>query len=104
MRAINTLDLVIACFVFGVGILSAVQCLEIWRVRNGGIFTRALCGSLSCFFVWSILVFSSVLFDALHNELASEFSRNMMSLDRLVLSVPQAFILLFVWPKAKQKH
>lgn len=101
MREINWLDLAIAIFASSTGVYSIGNAVGIWRVRNGGIFVRALCAKLVAFGIWGMFVLVNTLIQWYSHNLVSVFAQNMVDVARLILVIPQAVILLVVLPKAR---
>jgi hypothetical protein len=105
MRTYALIDLLIAFFAGGVGIISVTMAVGIWRYRNGGMLTRALVGKMCAFGLWGALISIEGLVLWKNATPVSMVSQFLADMDRLILSVPMAVILLWIIPKAaKQKE
>ena len=98
----NTIDLAVALLVFFAGSASLHHAIGIWRVRNGNILTLALCLKLFAFFIWGVIILILTLHEWQLGTMTSVFARSGTIADRLVLTIPQLFIVLWVIPKAKR--
>lgn len=101
MREINYIDVLVACMTAFTGTYSIGNAIGIWRVRNGGIFVRALCAKLVAFGLWGIFVLGNVLYQWHSRSPVSGINQYMSDVDRMILTIPQAVILLFVLPRAR---
>lgn len=98
MRELGFFDIGIAGFAAFVGALAIKQALELWRLRNGGKLLRALVFLLCSFAAWSLLVFSDTLYIWHAHLTVSKWAQGMAALDRLLISVPMAIILICILP------
>lgn len=101
MRQINALDVLVSVFAALVGAYSIGNAIGIWRVRNGGIFVRALCVKLMAFGAWSMSILATTLYQWRMEIPVSSIVQPMTDIDRLILIVPQAVILGIVLPRAR---
>lgn len=72
-------------------------------MRNGGLFTRAVVGQLAAFGVWTYFILGEALYQWHLGILVSHLSQIAADADRLILTIPQAIILIGVIPKATKK-
>lgn len=103
MRPLTLIDIVVAGFTMMVGTLSLGTAWNIWQNRNGGMLTRALCWKLAAWGIWSIFIMVETLYQYRMDNPVSNGAQWMADSDRLILGIPQAYILLWVIPRAK-KH
>jgi hypothetical protein len=96
------LDVLVALLAFFVGSVSLYHAVGIWRVRNGSILTLALCVKLFAFFAWGAIILILTLHEWGAHSLTTVFARNGTLVDRLILSIPQGFIVLWVIPRARK--
>lgn len=95
------IDVGTSIFALVLAIICLFEASMIWRVRDGSLFIRALCMQLTSFGVWGCLVFASVFYEWTQRLVMPEIGLNIRLVDRLVLCIPQAYIILFVIPRAK---
>lgn len=82
---------VVTPFVLVTGLMSLAAAVSIWRVRNGGILTRAFVGQLVVWCIWGLFISAETLF---HGD--------WRNIDRMILSVPQFIILFWVLPSIRK--
>lgn len=98
MRAYGFMDLLVTIFVAFVGAISVVVASSVWALRNGGILTRTLVAHLCIFALWTAFIFVEGLYLYSSHGQVSSMVQAAADADRLVLSIPQAIILLYVFP------
>lgn len=97
-RQIALTDIGIAGFAAFTGALASNQALGLWRARNGGLITRAVVLQLVTFALWSFLVLGDSLFEWRERLLVNPIAQGLTDIDRLLISVPMAVLLIYVLP------
>lgn len=101
MREVGLFDVCTAILAAAVGVICLFESGMLWKLRNGSLLIKSLCLQLASFGLWGVLVFSSVLYEWQEHVATPTIGLNIRLIDRLVLCIPQAYIILFVIPKAK---
>lgn len=104
MWDVHNVDVFVALFAFFVGAISLNHAASIWRVRNGGILTAVVCMELASFCLWSMIIVLSDVYEVGRGLQGPPITRLLMILDRLTLSLPQAFIVLWVIPNYRRER
>lgn len=103
MRPFGNVDLVICLFSGIVGTIAMWVGSDVWRVRNGGVFTRVLVGILFAFGIWAYLTVGEGFYQWGEHINVSHVVQFGEDIDRIVLSLPTFLILTWVIPVALRK-
>lgn len=101
METYSLQHLIVAIWAAIIGTISLAQAQSIWRVRNGGMLTRAVVAQLFSFGIWTYFVFAEAVYQWHVGIMVSRLAQGASDIDRLILTVPYAVTLLVVVPRLK---